>query len=53
MNSNEQNYTGGYGEPITRKNLRPLYVSLEDMVPDYREMMEQHEDSNEEHTHSV
>lgn len=43
MNRKEQDSNSIYGETMTRKNLKPLYVSLEDMIPDYSELIEQHE----------
>lgn len=50
MNRKEQNSTGMYGETMTRKNLKPLYVSLEDMIPDYSELIEQNENTQSEKT---
>lgn len=53
MNTNKEDSTKKYGETITRKNIKPLYVSLEDMIPDYSELIEQHESNNTEKSASV
>lgn len=53
MYSKDQNSTDSYSEPVTRKKLKPLYVSLEDMIPDYSELLEQHESDKTEKSQAI